>query len=73
MFRFLQKVFCIYLFLSRYFVVDFLKLKVVVGQTVCKMQIIVARLFLYIWKLLLNVGRILSPHLMMFYVHAHMF
>ena len=28
MFRFLQKVFYIYLFLSRYFVIDFLKLKV---------------------------------------------
>ena len=51
----------------------FFKLKVVVGQTVCKMQIIVARLFLYIWKLLLNVGRILSSRLMKFYVHTHIF
>jgi hypothetical protein len=32
------------------------KLKINVGQTVCKMQIIVARLFLYIQKLRLNVG-----------------
>ena len=31
------------------------KLKIAVGQTVCKMQIIVARLFLYIYKLRLNV------------------
>ena len=31
------------------------KLKIAVGQTVCKMQIIVTRLFLYIQKLRLNV------------------
>ena len=40
----------------KFFQIENGKLKIVVGQTVCKMQIIVARLFLYIWELRLNVG-----------------